>query len=278
MMPRFCILASGSSGNAAFLQADGFGLLIDIGLGPRLLGSRLAAVGASWKNVSAVLLTHVHADHWKDRCLAQLRTQKIPLYCHAAHADVLSFHGPAFAPLKNAGLVRFFESEAFALPNGLSCKPLAVPHDSDPTYAFRIDGVSGLFSEPWSVGYAADLGNAPAELIDLFREVDLLALEFNHDEDMERRSGRPRRLIDRVLGDEGHLSNRQAAESLRSILDASTTRSLRQVIQLHLSHHCNRPSLAQTAAKKVLDGRERPIGLCTAHQDRPTKFVELGAR
>src|SRR5262249_360813 len=45
---RFSILASGSSGNAAFLESDGFGLLIDAGLGPRQLASRLAAVGASW--------------------------------------------------------------------------------------------------------------------------------------------------------------------------------------------------------------------------------------
>ena len=46
--PRFTVLASGSSGNASLLEADGFGLLIDIGLGPRQLTARMAASGRSW--------------------------------------------------------------------------------------------------------------------------------------------------------------------------------------------------------------------------------------
>ncbi len=273
-MPRFCVLASGSSGNAAFLQADGFGLLIDIGLGPRLLSSRLAAIGASWKNVNAVLLTHVHGDHWKDRTVAHLRTHSIPLWCHSTHGHALSFMGPSFDTLKNAGLVRHFEPERFLeLPQGLSCLPIPVSHDSDPTFAFRIDGRPGLFGAGWSLGYAADLGVVPSRLIELFREVYLLALEFNHDEGMERCSGRPQHLINRVLGDQGHLSNLQAAESLREILHASRATNLRHVVQLHLSHQCNRPSLAQVAARNVL--KNLPIKLHTAMQDQPTKVVEL---
>jgi phosphoribosyl 1,2-cyclic phosphodiesterase len=275
-MPRFCVLASGSAGNAAFLQIDGFGLLIDIGVGPRLLASRLAAVGQSWNNVSAALLTHVHGDHWKDRTLAALRTHRVPLYCHPAHAEALAFYGPAFEPLRSAGLVRSYEDGApLTLSHDLTCTSFAVPHDSEPTFAFRVDGSSGLFGDRWSLGYAADLGTAPAGLIDMFRDVDLLALEFNHDEEMERSSGRPTQLIDRVLGDHGHLSNRQAAESLRCILHASRTNSLQHVVQLHLSHQCNRPSLAQAAAKQALEEQQRPIGLHTARQDRASKFLEL---
>jgi glyoxylase-like metal-dependent hydrolase (beta-lactamase superfamily II) len=59
---RFTVLASGSGGNASLLEADGFGLLLDAGLGPRQLAGRLAAVGASWQQVHAVLLTHTHSD------------------------------------------------------------------------------------------------------------------------------------------------------------------------------------------------------------------------
>ncbi len=276
-MPRFCVLASGSGGNAAFLDADGFGVLIDIGLGPRLLASRLATVGRSWHNVNAVILTHVHGDHWNDRTLAALRTHRIALYCHPAHAEQLAFYGPSFKPLRDAGLVRSFDgSDPLELPGGPTCTALAVPHDSEPTFAFRIEGSTGLFGERWSLGYAADLGTAPRGLIDMFQDVDLLALEFNHDEEMQMQSGRPRELIDRVLGDRGHLSNRQAADSLRSILRETRTRNLRQVVQLHLSHQCNRPGLAQSAAKKALQDHPRQIGVHTAQQDRATKFFELG--
>jgi phosphoribosyl 1,2-cyclic phosphodiesterase len=275
-MPRFCVLASGSSGNAALIQADGFGLLIDVGLSPRLLATRLAAVGATWRHVNAVLLTHVHTDHWKDRTLAQLRAQRIPLYCHPGHHEALAYSGRAFDTLHAAGLVRAFsEGRPFALPNGFTCLPVAVPHDSEPTFAFRIEGSPDLFGNSWSLGYAADLGTVPTALVDAFRDVNVLALEFNHDEELERSSGRPRHLIDRVLGDRGHLSNGQAAHSLRLIAAGSNRASLKHIVQLHLSRQCNRPSLAQSAAQPVVSEIDRPVSLTTASQDRPTRFIEL---
>ena len=73
MPARFITLASGSGGNAAVVATDGGCVLIDAGLGPRLLASRLATVGLSWPCVRGVLLTHTHSDHWQDRTLAQLR-------------------------------------------------------------------------------------------------------------------------------------------------------------------------------------------------------------
>src|SRR5262245_57043447 len=101
MPARFCVLASGSAGNCTFLQVDGFGLLIDIGLGPRLLGARLSAVGASWKHVNAVLLTHTHTDHWKDLTLLQLRRLGIPLYCSPEHHNSLGRIDGCFDSLRS---------------------------------------------------------------------------------------------------------------------------------------------------------------------------------
>ena len=277
-MPRFCVLASGSSGNAAFAEVDGFGVLIDAGIGPRLLSSRLAVIGKSIKNVQAVLLTHTHKDHWKERTLAQMRTHGVTVYCHAAHFEFLAGISPAFETLRAADLVRSYAGDQpFALPHGLTCLPVPIPHDSDPTFAFRIDGSRDLFGETWSLGYAADLGTTGACLIEAFRGVNVLALEFNHDEEMEKRSGRPWNLIERVLGDEGHLSNRQAAAALLDVLKTSAGGRLRHVIQLHLSRQCNRPGIAQSAAKQVLSQLDFPVALHTAKQDEPTRTIELTA-
>src|SRR5262245_25334810 len=49
MALRFTVLASGSAGNASLVESDGFGLLLDAGLGPRQLAARLAAAGSSWQ-------------------------------------------------------------------------------------------------------------------------------------------------------------------------------------------------------------------------------------
>jgi phosphoribosyl 1,2-cyclic phosphodiesterase len=107
--------------------------------------------------------------------------------------------------------------------------------------------------------------------------VDLLALEFNHDVEMQRSSGRHPMLIARCLGDEGHLSNEQAAELLSETIRRSTARRLRQLIQLHLSRQCNRPSLAQAAAQSVIDAIDLDIAIHTALQDRPSPAFECGA-
>jgi len=275
-MPRFSVLASGSSGNAAFVQLEGFGLLIDIGLGPRLISSRLAAIGMSWRDVNAVLLTHVHTDHWKDRTLAQLCTQRIPLYCHSEHVECMRW-SESFEPLRSAGLVRHFEADSpWKIADGLQCRALPVPHDSPPTFAFRLDGGPGLFHGEWSLGYAADLGVVPSNIVEAFRDVQVVALEFNHDVDLQRRSGRSASLIARVLGEQGHLSNRQAAEALSAILERSQPGSVRHVVQLHLSQQCNRPALAQEAARQVLQSACSAIELHTACHDRPTRLIDLG--
>lgn len=277
-MPRFCVLASGSSGNAAFVEVDGFGLLIDAGIGPRLLSSRLSVIGKSIDSVQAMLLTHTHTDHWKERTLMQMRTHRIALYCHAAHIDFLANTSPAFETLRAADLVHPYEAgRTLTLPRGLTCQPVPVPHDSDPTFGFRIEGSQDLFGDSWSLGYAADLGIAPANLIEAFAGVNVLALEFNHDEEMEKRCGRPWTLIQRVLGDKGHLSNRQAAVALQQLLKASPGGRLRHVVQLHLSQQCNRPNIAQGAANQVLTDLDFPVALHTARQDAPIKAIDLTA-
>jgi len=78
----FTVLGSGSGGNASLLNADGFAVLLDVGLGPRQLATRLASTGATWNQIRAVLLTHTHTDHWNESTLNHLFKLKIPLYCH----------------------------------------------------------------------------------------------------------------------------------------------------------------------------------------------------
>jgi phosphoribosyl 1,2-cyclic phosphodiesterase len=276
-MMRFSVLSSGSSGNASLVEIGGFGLLIDPGLGPRQLAARLAAVGASWQNVNAVILTHTHGDHWKERSLAFLCANRIPLYCHADHGEGLRI-GSSFTALSRAGLVRNFErdTEIHFTPE-LRCRPLEVMHDSEPTFGFRIEGTGGLFGTKWTVTYLADLGCWSSELVEAAVGADVLALEFNHDEEMERQSGRHAELIDRVLGDHGHLSNAQAAGFLQALLKRRGTESLQHLIQLHLSRECNRQYIAQAAARQILDASGRDIALHTATQDRagPTLTLQL---
>jgi phosphoribosyl 1,2-cyclic phosphodiesterase len=290
MTARFTVLASGSSGNATLLELDGFGLLIDCGLHPRLLTPRLQSVGAKWERISAVILTHMHTDHWKDATLADLRTRKIPLYAHPHHFAHLERAAPCFASFKEAGLTReYADGKLVQLSPKLSCLPLRVSHDSVPTFAFRIDGLDDDSTPPgqenplpgnpaWSVGYASDLGCGSPELIAAFAGVDVLAIEYNHDELMERSSPRPKFLVDRVLGDMGHLSNRQAAELTAAIAGKSGEGFPGHLVQLHLSRDCNKPELAAVAGREALVALNPAAEVITAKQDVAAKSITLSRR
>ncbi len=276
MALRFALLASGSSGNAALLEAEGSGLLIDAGLGPRQLASRLLAVGASWHKVHAVLLTHTHGDHWKERTLAHLVQRKIPLFCHPNHHDFLLAHSLSFAALKNLKLVHFYKSDLdLDLSPGLRCRPLPLSHDGGATFGFRFEVSGGLLEHSRSIGYLADLGSWTGELALALANVDLLALEFNHDVDLECASGRAPETIARILGEEGHLSNDQAAALLGEILRLSTPGRLRHLVLLHLSRDCNRPELAHRAAKAVLARWGTPVETHLARQNQAGPILSL---
>lgn len=270
MSVRFTVLASGSSGNASLLEIGGFGLLIDCGLGPRVLGWRLAAVGRSWRSVSAVLLTHTHGDHWNQLTVAHLRGLNVPLYAHPLHHDDLA-RSEAHAPLRKAGLTRpFADGEPLALGPALTCLPVRVPHDSEPTFAFRFDA-PGV-----SLGFASDVGHVTAGLAEAFTGVDVLAVEFNHDERMQRNSGRPPLLIERVLGEYGHLSNAQAAAFAAEVARSAGPDGLRHLVQLHLSRECNTPALAAKAGRAAMADAAPSAVVVTASQFEPTATLDLG--
>jgi phosphoribosyl 1,2-cyclic phosphodiesterase len=259
------------------VEAGAFGALVDAGIGPRVLAQRLAAVGASWKNVHALLVTHTHSDHWKETTFVHFAKHRIPIYCHADHHAYLLACSEAFARLANAGLVRFYDERGeIQLSPGLRCRPLPVRHDSGATFGFRFDGVPDLFGHASALAYLADLGCWDDDLADAVADVDLLALEFNHDVEMERTSGRMPQLIARVLGDDGHLSNEQAVAFVREVLRRSSPGRVGHLIQLHLSRQCNRPALALAAARAALRGLKWTGTVLTAHQDRPCSTFHLG--
>lgn len=274
---HFSVLASGSSGNASLLEANGLGVLIDLGLGPRQLANRLASVETSWQQVHVALLTHIHSDHWNEFTLAHLQKCGIILYCHAEHQVFLESCSQVFRNLQAAGLVRSYQpDEDLSLASGLRCRPLQVRHDGGMTCGFCFEGQADGSDQPYRLAYAADLGSWGVELVQAFADVDVLALEFNHDVDLEQNSGRPPELIERVLGDHGHLSNGQASQLVQEILGCSRPGRLQHLVQLHLSRQCNLPELAQAAVQGIKNGSASGWQVHTSSQDEAGPRLHLG--
>ena len=268
MSVEFTVLASGSRGNASIVRSGGSGVLIDLGLGTRDLVGRLEAVGAGWGEIASALLTHTHGDHVRDSTLRALATRKIPLYCHDGHLDHLGRY-EGFQALDRGGFVRTFDDRPFLTPDGLRVEPMTLSHDGGPTFGFRIEARPGRRGRPVTVGYLADTGCWRRGTAESLMDVDVLAVEFNHDVQMQKTSGRAPYLIARNLGPRGHLSNDQGAELVATVLGESRPGSVRHVVLLHLSEQCNSPSLAKTVANGAVRSTGRSSRVHVASQWTP---------
>lgn len=249
MSIHFCVLGSGSSGNATVIVGPHTHLLIDCGFSGDETATRLESTGASWESLDAVLLTHTHQDHIRATAVKECLAHGVTLFCHESHVGQLDGRRH-FRKLVAAGLVKTYDPQVpFKLPGGAHACAFPVPHDCPRTFGFRVE-FHGEHSHTRRIAYLSDLGHWTPSLTEAVAGVDLLALEFNHDEEMERNSRRHADLIERVLGPFGHLSNRQAAEAIEAL--ARSTSKPKQLVLLHLSRECNLPRLAYNAALQAL--------------------------
>ncbi len=276
MSVQFAVLASGSRGNSTFVQGHNGGLLIDAGMGPRILAERLESVGASWARISAAILTHTHTDHVDSATFGELARRQVVFYCHEGHRDQLAGDS-GFQKLLQAGLCRVYDDRPFLTTNGLRIEPIRLRHDGGPTFGFRIEVSAERRQQPVKIGYLADTGCWSEAMVDSLADVDVLGVEFNHDVAMQKASGRRGVLIARNLGDQGHLSNRQGAELIQSILKRSRGASLRHVVLLHLSEECNEPELALQVARDAVQPLGREVLVHAARQNPAHPNLWIGA-
>lgn len=271
MTARLTILASGSAGNSALVECDGERWLIDLGLEPKELDARLAVVEAEWSQIRGVLLTHRHTDHWKPKSLGRCWTSRVPVFCHRDHAAAFRLGCPDFDNIERERLFRPYVGERpIAISANWQCRPIRVRHDGGATFGFRFESPGSAFA------YAADLGCWDNGLLERLRNVELLALEFNHDPELLRQSKRPPWLVNRILGDEGHLSNAQACELLGEVLKQSDSDRLRQIVLLHISRECNTADLAAATARAVLSRFGSEASVFAAEQHQPSPFFVVG--
>jgi len=203
--------------------------------------------------------------------------QRIRLLMHAWHADDLH-RVPGGTRLLDADLVTVFNGESFSPIEGVTASALRLRHDHKGTTGYHLSCASG------SIGYATDLGCVPGELIERFAGVDLLAIESNYDPHMQMRSSRPMMLKRRIMGGAGHLSNREAFDAVRAIVDCSPPDSLRHIVLLHRSRQCNCPRLIQALFNEdprigpyvvQTDQRRRTPWLTVTSGVKPVKQIGL---
>ncbi len=247
---RFSVLASGSGGNAIYLEAGRTKLLIDGGLSGRELTRRLACLGVAPASLNGILVTHEHRDHILGVGVLARRFG-LPVYIHPATRVAA---GALLGPLPS--VIPFHTGGPFAV-GPVQVTPFPVPHDAaNPVgFTFRANGSK--------LGLATDMGYAPPVVQERLKGSHTLILESNHDLTMLREGPYAWSLKQRILSRRGHLSN----DASRALLQKLVHGRLDRVVLAHLSHVNNEQALAYEAAREVLARSGRSIRLVTARQD-----------
>ncbi len=239
MSLKFCPVASGSNGNCIYLSTGATNILIDAGLSGVKIEARLNAIKTTGIDIHAIFVTHEHSDHVMGVGVLSRRFD-IPVYASPGTWEGMErdkYLG-RIAP-KNK---RYVYTEENLVLNDICVHPFSIPHDAAEPMGFTIS------SGKTKVSVATDIGCMTDDIRDNISDSDIILLESNHDEDMVINGSYSWPLKKRILGDRGHLSNKNCGLALTGAISERT----KHVILGHLSEENNRPALAYETVKNIL--------------------------
>jgi len=255
---RFCVLASGSSGNAVCIESENTKLLVDCGLSGKEITKRLIQRGVNPAHLDGILVTHEHHDHILGVGVLS-RKFDLPVYIHprtlAASKGRMGWL-PRTISFETGGA---FQAGAF------SVAPFSIPHDAAYPVGFTFS------SRGKKLGLATDMGFVPEPVKGRLKDVQALILESNHDLKMLQEGPYAWSLKQRVMSRHGHLSNVDAGKLLGELIH----RDLENVVLAHISKVNNDPRLAYRTAEAVIRQSGEATILGTVRQGETGSWIEV---
>lgn len=261
-MLQFCSLYSGSTGNSLLIQSDTTKILIDAGESAKKIENALSIFAVHPSDIDAILVTHEHSDHVKGLSTISHKYE-IPVFANKETWEAMPAHQKKIEE-KNQNL--FLALEPFSIGD-LKILPFPIPHDAANPCGFNI------FYQSTKISIATDLGHITKEIITNLEHSSFLLLESNYDPEILKCGKYPYPLKERILGPNGHLSNRMAGKTICHL----TKSGLKSVMLGHLSKENNFPELAyQTVIEQMMEQPDcPPISLSVANRFHPSKLIEV---
>jgi len=216
---------SGSNGNCYYVGNEEEAVLVDAGISCREIKKRMTRLGLSLEKVRAVFVSHEHSDHIRG-IETLTRKYQVPVYITP---ETLKYAGLFI----DKALVKSFKANKPVSIGQLKVHPFPKHHDASDPFSFLIS------SDDVQVGVFTDIGTPCENVIRNFQQCHAAFLEANYDEKMLEEGGYPYYLKQRIRGDKGHLSNKQALE----LFLAHRPSFMSHLLLSHLSQNNNCPSI-----------------------------------
>ncbi|RDW15215.1 MBL fold metallo-hydrolase [Oceanobacillus arenosus] len=260
MTLRFSVLASGSTGNAFYIESDQERFLVDAGLSGKQMDHLFSKVHVDPTTLSGILVTHEHSDHIKGLGIVA-RKYNLPIYANEKTWKAME-NSIGKLTLDQKFVFGMEEVKAFG---DMEIESFGVSHDAaEPMfYTFRHSGKK--------VALVTDLGYVSERIKKTVEDADAYIFEANHDVEMLRMGRYPWSVKRRILGDSGHVSNEDSGLALSEIISNRTKR----IYLAHLSLDNNMKELARMAVGDVLQERGIRIDLFDTDPKEPTALYEV---
>ncbi|WP_319369952.1 MBL fold metallo-hydrolase [uncultured Ilyobacter sp.] len=257
---KISILGSGSSGNATFLEVDGFKILVDAGFSGKKLKEKLELIGEKIEEIGAMLITHEHLDHILGAGIIS-RKYNIPIYITRESYGVCA---EKLGKISGDNL-RFIEGD-FTLIDSVKVTPFDVMHDAERTIGFKIENSRGK-----KLAISTDIGYINNIVREHFKDVNIVVIECNYDYQMLMSCSYPWDLKARVKGRNGHLSNIDAAKFIGDINHPG----LEKVYLAHVSRDSNTYEMAMTTVREELKRQCIEVEIEIAYQEKNTNIFRV---
>ncbi len=239
-------LASGSNGNCISVGDEETHILIDAGISCRRIVTGLSEEGRKPEDISAVFISHEHADHIVG-LLVFAGKYHLPVYATEGTLRAIR-DKDRDAHLAQSDLIPVTADKEITV-GSLTVRPFSVTHDAADPVAYRVE------SGAKAAAVCTDLGNYTDYTVENLTGLNALLLEANHDIRMLQAGPYPFPLKRRILSDYGHLCNEASGQLLARIWHPS----LRQVLLGHISQENNLPELARLAVCNEIDAADIPV-------------------
>ncbi|MGI6732236.1 MAG: MBL fold metallo-hydrolase [Anaerovoracaceae bacterium] len=245
MTLSFCSFSSGSSGNSYLVKTEKTAILIDVGISAKKVYEGLEKTKTSPELLGGILITHEHSDHTKSLKTMLKRQKTLKAYTNEKTWNSLGL------PQEEDRREVFKTGDSFEI-NDIGVKTFQVSHDAADPVGFS------LYSGGKQISIVTDTGCMNETIYKEIQDADILVLEANHDVDMLKMGKYPWFLKQRVLSEEGHLSNAAAGEAILKVLSKNDKE--RYVLLAHLSRENNFPEMAYQTVKNILEESNYYIG------------------
>ncbi len=237
-MLRFCPLFSSSSGNSVYIGKNSEGILVDVGRSAKQTDLMLKNTGIDVDTIKGIFITHEHTDHVCGLSVFAAK-HNIPVYGATGTLEALKMKGI----LTSKHIDIAIDTQEVEVGN-LCIKPFRTSHDCADGRGYVITDSDGVTK----IAVATDTGFVSNEVLSSITGCRLVYLESNHDVDMLKTGPYPYTLVQRILSNQGHLSNDACADTLRALVNKGST----HFVLAHLSKENNTPLLAYQTAIDAL--------------------------